>query len=82
MYLAHRTGALLFPVRSQPSSMHVFEGSWDKFQLPMPFCRCTVHFGPPLEFLEQKPTPELLAQGRARLEAALRDTLPSEQRLS
>lgn len=78
VYLAHRTGALLFPVRSRPSSLHVFERSWDKFQLPLPFCRCPVFLGDALEFSEEKPTPELLAQGGARLEAALRDALPPE----
>ena len=78
VYLAHRTGALLFPVRSRPSSMHVFERSWDKFQLPMPFCRCAVFFGTPLEMPVEKLTPEMLALQGVRLEEALRDALPPE----
>jgi len=78
VYLAHRTGALLIPVRSRPASMHVFERSWDKFQLPMPFTRCPVYFGQPLEFLHEKLTPELLASEGARLEKALQEALPPE----
>jgi len=80
VYLAHKTGALLFPVRSRPTAKHVFERSWDRFELPMPFCRCPVYFGAPLEFSGDKPTPELLAQGGLRLEAALHAALPPETR--
>lgn len=76
VYLAHKTGALLFPVRSRPAVRHVFERSWDRFELPMPFCRCPVYFGAPLEFPGDKPTPELLEQGRLRLEEALHAALP------
>jgi len=77
VYLAHKTGALLFPVRSRPAVKHVFEHSWDRFELPMPFCRCPVHFGAPLEFSGDKPTPELLDQGKLRLEVALHAALPT-----
>lgn len=76
VYLAHRAGALLFPVRSQPLSMHVFERSWDKFELPLPFCRCPLFFGKPLEFGDEKITPEMLAREGLRLEQALHATLP------
>jgi hypothetical protein len=78
VYMAQRAGALLFPVRSRPSSLHVFERSWDKFELPRPFCRCPVYFGTPLEFPEGKLTPELLAQESQRLEHALHAALPPE----
>jgi len=78
VYLAHKTGALLFPVRSRPAVKHVFERSWDRFELPMPFCRCPVYFGAPLEFPGDKPTPELLNQGKLRLEEALHAALPPE----
>ena len=78
VYVAHRSGALLFPVRSRPASLHVFERSWDKFQLPMPFTRCPVYFGEPLEFPYEKMTPELLAREGERLEKAMHDALPPE----
>ncbi len=76
VYLAHRTGALLFPVRSRPSSLHVFERSWDRFELPRPFCRCPVFFGAPLEFPDEKASPEMLTREGLRLESAMADTLP------
>jgi len=78
VYVAHRSGALLFPVRSRPASLHVFERSWDKFQLPMPFTRCPVYFGEPLEFPYEKMTPDLLAREGERLEKAMHDALPPE----
>ncbi|MDR3640413.1 MAG: lysophospholipid acyltransferase family protein [Humidesulfovibrio sp.] len=76
VYLAHSAGALLFPVRSQPQHMHVFEGSWDRFQLPWPLTRCQVRFGQPLEFQKGKVTPEMLARDGLRLETAMYATLP------
>ncbi|MBU1230926.1 MAG: lysophospholipid acyltransferase family protein [Proteobacteria bacterium] len=76
VYLAQRSGAQLFPVRSRLSSKHVFQRSWDHFQLPMPFCTCEVHLGQPMEFAPGKMTAEELAQGSRLLEQALRDTLP------
>jgi len=78
VYLAHKTGALLFPVRARPTAKHVFERSWDRFELPMPFCRCPVYYGAPLEFSGDKPTAELLNQGKLRLEEALLAALPPE----
>lgn len=76
VYLAQKSGALLFPVRSRPSSRYVFERSWDHFQLPLPFCACEVRIGAPLTFAPGKMSAEELAQGSLRLGQALRDTLP------
>lgn len=76
VYLAQRAGALLFPVRSRLSRLHVFERSWDHFQLPMPFSACDVHLGEPLEFPEGKLDAEALAGGNRRLEEAMAATLP------
>ncbi|SNR59225.1 hypothetical protein SAMN04488503_0213 [Humidesulfovibrio mexicanus] len=76
VYLAHKTGALLVPVRCRPARKHVFQRSWDRFELPMPFSRCPVFFGPPLEFEGDRPDADLLVSGRRRLEQALHDTLP------
>jgi len=78
VYLAQRLGALLIPVRSRPSSLHVFARSWDRFELPAPFCRCRVFFGQPIDFPEEKPTPELLAEGGRRLETAMAAALPDK----
>lgn len=77
VYLAQRSGALLFPVRARLSSLHVFERSWDHFQLPLPFSSCEVFFGEPLEFPPGKISAEELALGSQRLEQALHETLPT-----
>lgn len=76
VYLAHKTGALLFPVRCRPSRKHVFQRSWDRFELPTPFCRCPVYFGEPLCFEGDRPDEAMLAAGRQRLEQALHEALP------
>lgn len=76
VYLANRSGAVLLPLRAACSSAWVFEKSWDHFQLPKPFCRCEVRFGPVLEFPADKLSPEALALETQRLEQALLDLLP------
>lgn len=76
VYLALRSGALLFPGRALASREHVFERSWDRFQLPMPFSRCRIAVGDPIAFEAVKPTPELMAEGAAKLEAALAACAP------
>lgn len=78
VFLAHRSGALLIPVRSRLSCGYEFSRSWDRFQLPLPFSRCRVNFGPPLEFTEEKATPEMLAREGKRLEDALHAAYPPE----
>lgn len=76
VYLAHKTGAMLLPVRCRPARVHVFERSWDRFELPMPFSRCPIRFGTPLRFEGDKPDGAMLAAGRLRLEQALDEALP------
>ncbi|MDR0338675.1 MAG: lysophospholipid acyltransferase family protein [Desulfovibrio sp.] len=44
--LAYRTPAYLVPVRLFPRKAKVF-GSWDRFQLPLPFSRVDIVFGAP-----------------------------------
>jgi len=47
IYLAHKTGARLVPVRAFMSRAHVFEKAWDRFQLPWPFSRVRYEWGEP-----------------------------------
>ena len=47
IYLAHKTGARLVPVRAFVSRAHVFTRAWDRFQLPWPFCRVRYEWGEP-----------------------------------
>jgi len=76
VYLAQKANALLFPVRCRPSSAHVFQRSWDHFQLPLPFCACEVHIGEPLEFAPGRMSSEELHQGSRKLAQALGEALP------
>jgi lysophospholipid acyltransferase (LPLAT)-like uncharacterized protein len=76
VYLAQKANALLFPVRSRPSSVYVFTRAWDHFKLPLPFCACEVRLGKPLEFAPGKMSSEELRLNSLRLAQALHDTLP------
>lgn len=78
VYLAQRSGAVLLPLRARCSSKWVFEKSWDHFQVPKPFSRCEVVFGPVLEFPEGKLSAEELARETERLEHALLELLPGQ----
>ncbi len=45
--LARITGAPLIPMTYEASWKYEFN-SWDRFVLPLPFSRCTLHFGSPI----------------------------------
>lgn len=47
IFLAHRAGAKIMPVRAFPRSKYVFKRSWDRFELPAPFTKCRVEMGQP-----------------------------------
>ena len=46
--LAQVTGLPIIPLGASVSRKYQFN-SWDQFQLPMPFARCEVVYGPPLQ---------------------------------
>jgi lysophospholipid acyltransferase (LPLAT)-like uncharacterized protein len=46
--LARRTGATIVPCVIVPSRRWVLR-SWDRFQIPWPFCRLSMSFAPPLD---------------------------------
>ena len=70
LYLAHRAGAYIVPMRARYHTPKVF-GSWDKFQLPLPFSRVTVAFGEPYLMAEGELTEDLLTQERTILKGKL-----------
>jgi len=64
--LAARKGAVLIPVSGAASRHWTFERSWDRFQLPKPFGRIVIQFGPPIEFepgAEDEELAHLMGQG-------------------
>ncbi|NCC23573.1 MAG: DUF374 domain-containing protein [Deltaproteobacteria bacterium] len=70
VFVASKIGAMIIPVRTIMHRAKVFERSWDRFQLPLPFSRCDVFYGSPYEVprdLDRRG----LAQEREHLEARL-----------
>jgi hypothetical protein len=71
IFLAQRAGARIVPIRAFPVRRKVFEKSWDRFVLPMPFTRCPVRIGEPMAVTDEKLTEEVMARETARLEARM-----------
>lgn len=46
VYLAAKTGLPIVPITGSARHAHYF-GSWDSFQLPLPFSRCVLNIGEP-----------------------------------
>ena len=68
--LAQLTGLPIVPVGSHLSSKISLK-SWDRFQVPLPFSRCEVQFGPPLIVPRELPETSR-AELRLELEKRLR----------
>ena len=76
IFLAQRAGAKIVPLRAYPIRKKVFEKSWDRFVLPMPFTRCPVYIGEPMAVTTEKLTEEVMARETARLEARMHELKP------
>lgn len=66
--LAEETGGAVLPVGTS-STRPRFLRSWDRYLLPLPFSRCVVVFGPPVERLAGEPPKEWLARVDAAVDA-------------
>lgn len=78
LYLAHRAGAHIVPMRAVYPSAKIF-GSWDTFALPYPFSRVTMIFGEPYTIEAEELTGPVLAAERLRLKNALEALLPQRE---
>lgn len=78
LYLAHRAGAYIVPMRALYPSAKVF-GSWDKFRLPYPFSRVTMIFGEPYRIEAEELTEDVLVQERQKLKAELGKLYPGKE---
>jgi lysophospholipid acyltransferase (LPLAT)-like uncharacterized protein len=47
--LARRTGATIVPCVIIASRRWILRRAWDRFQIPLPFCRLSMTFAPPLD---------------------------------
>ena len=75
--LAQRTGALVYPV-SWMVDWKIELPSWDRFLIPLPFSRCTITLGEPLQIARTKSEEEFEAE-RKRLEDALLELETADQ---
>lgn len=77
LYLAHRAGAYIVPMRAVYAKAKKF-GSWDRFQLPYPFSRVTLTFADPYRIEAKELTAGVLAEERQKLKAKLDALWPEE----
>lgn len=80
IYLAHKAGAAIIPLRAYPVRKKVFHRSWDRFALPLPFTRCHIYVGEPMAVTTEKLTNETLAREQERLETAMLALGPEGER--
>ncbi len=66
--LAEAGNGVVLP-SSSSSSRPRFLDSWDRFLLPLPFSRCVVVFGPPLERAAGEPEDTFLSRAAAAIDA-------------
>ena len=65
--LSQQTGAAVLNAVAVPSRRWIFKRSWDRFQMPKPFCKIDIYFAPPIW-----PQPgEPVEQYRRRIELSL-----------
>lgn len=75
VYLSHKTGAPIVPVRIFMERSKKF-GSWDKFQLPWLFSKVEVVYGEPYNTPEADMTDETIADECQRLQKKLESLTP------
>ena len=66
--LSQQTGAAVLNVVAVPSRRWIFKRSWDRFQMPKPFCKVDIFFAPPIWPQLGEP----VEQYRRRIEQSLR----------
>ncbi len=69
IYLAQTTGRPIIPI-SNYTRAKIRMGSWDRFQIPLPFARCVMRYGPPF-WVPGDATEEARERLRLELEKAM-----------
>ena len=70
LVLAQLTGVPIIPVSCR-LGWKIRVKSWDRFQIPLPFSTCEIHFEAPIK-IDRETSPEVRAQLRQKLEDILR----------
>ncbi len=55
--LAEKTGAAIIPISWTASRVKIFEKSWDRFELPLPFGKIQFRYGDPI-YIQKQSDPE------------------------
>jgi hypothetical protein len=76
VYLAHKAGVPLVPVRVVVSRAKCFHKAWDRFQLPLPGARCEIRYGRPYTIEVQKMDAARLKVEQARLQRKMEELKP------
>ncbi|EPR42284.1 protein of unknown function DUF374 [Desulfovibrio sp. X2] len=71
IYLAAKENALLLPIRAHYARPHVFAKAWDRFQLPLPFSRVRLVFGPAFSLGPEPLKPQNMPAELARVEQSI-----------
>lgn len=71
IYLAHKTGGLILPLRVLTPQAYVFSRSWDRFRLPYPFSRSIIRMGEPYAVTSDIEKPQNIEAEKRRLEERL-----------
>lgn len=69
--MAQVSGLPILPITYHLSHKYVLK-SWDRFQIPLPFCTCTVSAGQPI-YIPKELTPEERESWRAKVNQAMLD---------
>lgn len=75
IFLAHRVGAVIVPIRAKLGAAYVFDKSWDRFQVPYPFSTVDVTVGEPYNVTVDDLDESTLTRERQRLENRLDELL-------
>jgi len=76
VYLAHKAGVPLVPIRVVVSRAKCFHRAWDRFQLPLPGARCEIRYGRPYTIEAQGMDAAMLRVEQARLQRRMEELGP------
>ena len=71
VFLAARCASPIIPIRVLMDRAKIFHKAWDKFQLPLPFSRCTIIYGDPIYISGSVEDADTLKQYCRKIEQAM-----------
>ena len=80
IFLAQRAGAKIIPFRAYPERAKIFDKSWDKFMLPLPFSQCTIYIGEQFAVTDEPLDEAVLKLEQERLEQYMLSLGPAKEK--